>query len=35
MIELFPFLFLEKGDDHRRFHMRIVIGIIFYGYFTQ
>jgi hypothetical protein len=35
MIELFPFLFFEKDDDHRHFHLRIVIGIILYGYFTR
>jgi hypothetical protein len=34
MIELLSSWFLVKGNDHRHFHIRFVILIIFYGYFT-
>jgi hypothetical protein len=35
MIELFSSWFLVKSDNHRHFHIRFVIGIILYGYFTR
>jgi cytochrome bd-type quinol oxidase subunit 1 len=35
IIEGFSSWALEKGDDHRHFHISFVIGIICYGIFTR